>query len=75
MAKPGQIIIVKNIDRKFGSDPNYVLIYTSSGMPLLFTEEEINSAVERAHKNPEDFQPFKLKLTIWQKLRKALKLA
>lgn len=51
---------VENRDRKFGADPfyfpAYVTKHTGEVVPALFTAEQINVAIERAKKNPEDVQ-------------------
>ena len=55
---------VKNVDRKFGSDPHYwhLAIHmqdTKTGATeekhFLFTDEQLAAASERADKNPEDY--------------------
>jgi hypothetical protein len=49
--------MVANTNRKFGADPHYwkvKFITNTSDDYLLFTEEEIKIAFDRAKKNPED---------------------
>ncbi len=46
--------VVKNKDRKFGADTEYLRITLDSGEVLLFTEEQIETARQRAKDNPED---------------------
>ena len=52
--------IVINKDSKFGSSPFYYpcIIVNESGdrAGALFTERELNSALERAERNPEDIE-------------------
>jgi hypothetical protein len=50
---------VYNAERKFGSNPKYILIkgnYEGSKIDLLFTENDIKDAKERAFKNQEDLK-------------------
>ena len=52
--------MVDNKERKFGSVNQYypVIVIDSEGklQPALFTENEINVAIERAQSNPEDVE-------------------
>lgn len=55
----GRLITVDNKDRKFGSALSYIAVQVededgSNERCILFTEDEINKAQERAKKNPED---------------------
>lgn len=57
--KAGRLIRVNNKDRKFGSALEYIALWVedSNGKNercLLFTEDEIKKAEERANRNPED---------------------
>lgn len=49
---------VDNQDRKFGSAleyfPCYVVDEDGNNIPALFTEDQIATAIQRAHRNPED---------------------
>jgi len=49
---------VDNMDRKFGSCPSYYPSYIirvdGNEVPALFTIDQINDAIERANRNPED---------------------
>lgn len=52
--------VVANTDRKFGSDTAYYPAWVDTTVryvPAVFTAHEIEMAVERAKKNPEDFPP------------------
>ena len=55
----GRLIEVDNRDRKFGSALSYIAVQVededgSNERCILFTQDEINKAQERAKKNPED---------------------
>jgi len=55
----GRLIQVENTERKFGSASSYIAVQVedengSNERCILFTQEEINKAQERANKNPED---------------------
>ena len=55
----GRLIEVDNTDRKFGSALSYIAVQVededgSNERCILFTQDEINKAHERASKNPED---------------------
>ena len=55
----GRLIEVDNTDRKFGSATSYIAVQVededgSNERCILFTQDEINKAQERAKKNPED---------------------
>jgi hypothetical protein len=55
----GRLIQVDNTDRKFGSALSYIAVQVedadgSNERCILFTQDEINKAQERASKNPED---------------------
>jgi hypothetical protein len=55
----GRLIEVDNTDRKFGSATSYIAVQVedadgSNERCILFTQDEINKAHERAKKNPED---------------------
>lgn len=57
--KKGRLISVENQDRKFGSAPFYIAVQVenSNGKNercLLFTDDEIKKAEERAKRNPGD---------------------
>ena len=56
--KQGNIIEVKNQDRKFGANEKYYAIWTQNSRKqercLLFTEHQLLTASQRAQKNPED---------------------
>jgi hypothetical protein len=49
---------VLNTERKFGSDtkyfPAYVKFTDGEHLPAMFTLDQIEDAIERANKNPED---------------------
>lgn len=51
---------VENKDRKFGSAteyfPCYIIRLDGTEAPALFTQHQIEEAVERAEKNPEDVE-------------------
>jgi hypothetical protein len=49
-----QLEIVKNKDRKFGADTEYLRLTLDNDEVLLFTEEQIKLARQRAKVNPED---------------------
>lgn len=57
-AKNGNILRVENKDKHFGANNYYYAIWVQNTygeeFPLLFTENQIKSAKERAAKNPED---------------------
>ena len=52
--------VVENKDRKFGSATEYYPIYIKRRngdlVPALFTLDQIQSAIDRATKNPEDIE-------------------
>ena len=55
----GDILIQDNQERKFGADPQYVVVWVKSikgnnTIPLLFTKEELFTATLRAEQNLED---------------------
>jgi hypothetical protein len=55
----GRLIEVENTERKFGSAPSYIAVQVEDAdggneRCILFTQDEINKAQERASKNPED---------------------
>lgn len=55
----GRLIEVENTERKFGSASSYIAVQVenedgSNERCILFTQDEINKAQERANKNPED---------------------
>jgi hypothetical protein len=55
----GRLIHVENTERKFGSAHSYIAVQVedengSNERCILFTQDEINKAQERANKNPED---------------------
>lgn len=55
----GRLIEVDNTDRKFGSALSYIAVQVEDAdggneRCILFTQNEINKAYERAKKNPED---------------------
>lgn len=55
----GRLIEVENKDRKFGSAESYIAVQVEDAdgtneRCILFTQDEINKAYERAKKNPED---------------------
>lgn len=57
--KQGRLIRVENTERTFGSAQVYIAVQVedadgSNERCLLFTEKEIQSAQERAHRNKED---------------------
>jgi|TARA_R100000152_G_C6700049_1_gene129766 hypothetical protein len=56
--KQGRIIEVENKSRKFGANSKYFAIWTENSdkkeICLLFTENQLTTAKERADKNPED---------------------
>jgi hypothetical protein len=59
----GKPITIKNDDARFGSLPRYIAIQvesveTAEEEVLLFTENQIKIARERAKKNPEDVARF-----------------
>jgi len=49
-----QLEVVKNKDRKFGADEEYLRLTLDNGEVLLFTEEQVEVARRRAEDNPED---------------------
>ena len=57
-AKNGNILLVENKDKKFGAADEYYAVWVENTkgkeFPLLFTERELNIAIDRAEKNPED---------------------
>lgn len=65
-----------NSDRKFGSGASYYVAHMDDAgtlRPLLFTEDQIAVALERANNNPEDVAPpARLPFSHW--LRKRLGL-
>ena len=53
----GDILIQDNQERRFGADPQYVVvwvIHNGKKIPIVFTEEEFSNAVLRAQQNSED---------------------
>ena len=55
----GRLIEVENTERKFGSAESYIAVQVEDAdgtneRCILFTQDEINKAQERANKNPED---------------------
>lgn len=52
---------VRNHARRFGSAPLYypsmVVLKDGQRMPALFTENELQDAIDRARDNPEDVPP------------------
>ena len=54
----GDILIQDNQERKFGSASQYTVIWVTSEdgtpIPLVFTQQEVEEAIARALKNPED---------------------
>jgi hypothetical protein len=55
----GDMFIQDNQERKFGSDPQYAVLWAvlpdgGQPVPLLLTKEELDIAVERAAQNEED---------------------
>jgi hypothetical protein len=55
----GRLIKIDNTDRKFGSALSYIAVQVededgSRERCILFTQDEINKAHDRAKKNPED---------------------
>ncbi len=46
--------LVRNKDRKFGADPEFLRLKLADGGFLLFTEEQVADAKARAEANPED---------------------
>lgn len=57
--KQGRLIRVDNTERLFGSSPSYQAVWVEDSdggneRCLLFTDDEINKAEERAAKNVED---------------------
>lgn len=65
-----------NTGRKFGAGASYYIAHMDDGetlRPLLFTEDQIAVALERANNNPEDVAPpARLPFSMW--LRKRLGL-
>lgn len=65
-----------NSERKFGSGASYYVAHMDDAgtlRPLLFTEDQIAVALERANNNPEDVAPAaRLPFSTW--LRKRLGL-
>lgn len=65
-----------NTERKFGSSASYYVAHMDDGgtvRPLLFTEDQIAVALQRAEDNPEDVgPPARLPFSTW--LRKRLGL-
>lgn len=60
--KLGELKIVPNKQRKFGSNGNYYTVWIKRGViavPYAFTEEEINNAHNRALANKEDMPKLK----------------
>ena len=55
-----RVKIVKNKERRFGSATEYyqidVVCENGSNESLLFTKDEVNTAMERAKKNTEDLK-------------------
>ena len=51
---------VENKDRAFGSCssyyPTYVVMVDGKEIPALFTIDQLNNAMERANRNPEDLE-------------------
>ena len=55
--KRGRLELIKNLDAKRSSDDLYyrVLVHTEGGWKnLLLTKEQVDVALDRASKNPED---------------------
>lgn len=55
----GEMFIQDNQERKFGSDPQYLVLWAVlpdavDPTAFLFTREQLTEAVVRAEKNPED---------------------
>jgi len=57
-ARNGNILLVENKDKKFGAADQYYAVWVENTkgkeFPLLITERELNIAIDRAEKNPED---------------------
>ena len=55
-ARNGNILLVENKDKKFGAADQYYAVWVENTkgkeFPLLFTERELNIAIDRAEKNP-----------------------
>ena len=57
MLRRGKLEQIKNLDAKRSADAIYfrVLVFTEAGWKnLLLTKEQVDVALERAEKNPED---------------------
>ena len=57
MIRRGSLQSIKNLDPKPGANPIYfrVLVHTEAGWKnLLLTKEQVDVALDRAEKNPED---------------------
>ncbi len=56
-SKQTKIVKVENKDQKFGANDHYWFVKLSHNgkkQPLLFTDDQLGDATERATKNPED---------------------
>ena len=62
--------MVENTLHKFGEGKEYFPCYitTTDGfqVPALFTEHQIDEAIERAEKNPEDIKEDTIEKTFWE---------
>jgi len=55
--KQNTIVKVENKDQKFGANDHYWFVrlaHENKDTPLLFTDDQLGDASERADKNPED---------------------
>lgn len=55
----GDMFILDNQQRKFGGDPQYILLWATlpgqqEPSPLLLTDEQVADAINRATQNQED---------------------
>ena len=68
----GEMVLVENTVRKFGSANDYWVIYIEEPdgevVPLMLTPREYTLARERAAKNPEDMPGYRKRFT--QKFRR-----
>ena len=62
----GELEIVENTSRRFGSAEDYCVVYVQVDgevVPLMMTPRECGMALDRAAKNPEDMPGYRKRFT------------
>ena len=62
----GELEIVENTSRRFGSANDYCVVYVQVDgevVPLMMTPRECGMALDRAAKNPEDMPGYRKRFT------------